>query len=464
MPLRTLAGAAFAGLLVTSCRDGTGPDAPLAGSIAIVPVFESSAAALVPVERLRVVLLRKDSVTVAKDTVFDLVAGQDSVDLAINVTLLSTSEQFFLEMQLINAAQDTVFRGGPTIVTASTSASDPTVTEILLVYTGTGFDATAVQITTTTESAFFGETVNLAADALDATGNPIPGTPIKWSSVNSAAGSFPDDESGAFVAGTVRGPALVAATLLTGPTDTATVMVQPPPSAIAITSGNDQTGGIGAALPQPLVVTVTAAGNLGVEGVEVMFSVAASNGSLSATSVSTDSQGMAQVTWTLGTSPGPMQATATLPAFSGVPSVTFDATAQAVAFKWNNDLGGNWSDPANWDLGIVPGAGSTVNVDLDGTYTVNLDVVADVDVLTLGAAMGTQTLAIAANSLTLNMASTVGANGVIDMSGGTLNGVGTLSVSGSFNWTGGTISDAGVLRIATGAASSSFGRLVPGRR
>ena len=136
-----------------SCNDGTGPD-ELVGGLAIVPVFESSAAALVPVERLRVVLLREDSVTVAKDTVFDLVAGQDSVDLAINVTLLSNSEQFFLEMQLINAAQDTVFRGGPTIVTASTSANDPTVAEIVLVYTGTGFDATAVQIMTTTASAF----------------------------------------------------------------------------------------------------------------------------------------------------------------------------------------------------------------------------------------------------------------------------------------------------------------------
>lgn len=467
MPLRTLASAAFAWLLVTSCRDGTGPDAPLAGSIAIVPVFESSAAALVPVERLRVVLLREDSVTVAKDTVFDLVAGQDSVDLAINVTLLSSSERFFLEMQLINAAQDTVFRGGPTIVTASTSAGTASVVEILLVYTGTGSDAATVRITTTTERAFFGETVGLAAEALDATGNPIPGTPIKWSSVNPAAGSFPDDESGAFVAGMVRGPALVAATLLTGPTDTAAVMVQPPPSAIAITTGDDQTGGIGAALPQPLVVTVTAADNQGVEGVEVVFSVAAGNGSLSATSVFTDAQGMAQVIWTLGSVPGTMQATATVPA-AGDASVMFVATAQAVAFRWLNTGGGNWSDPTNWDLGAVPGSGSTVVIDVDGIYTVNLDVVADVDVLTLGAAMGTQTLAIAANSLTLNMASTVGANGVIDMSGGTLNGTGTLSVSGSFNWTGGTIDGTGrliiepdaTLMIGGGAKTLSGGRVL----
>ncbi|MCH7548069.1 MAG: hypothetical protein IH969_00790, partial [Candidatus Krumholzibacteriota bacterium] len=444
---RALAGAFFLSLLFVSCKDGTGPDV-LVGSLAIVPVFESSAAALVPVERLRVVLLRADSVTVAKDTVFDLVAGQDSVDLAISVTLLSSSEQFFLEMQLINAAQDTVFRGGPTIVTASTSASDPTEAVILLVYTGIGSDATAVQITTTTESALFGETANLAAEALDAMGTPIPDTPIKWSSVNPAAGSFLDDESGAFVAGNLRGPALVAATLLTGPTDTAAVMVQPPPSAIAITTGDNQTGGIGAALSQPIVVTVTAADGQGVEGVEVVFSVAAGNGSLSATSVFTDAQGMAQVIWTLGASPGPMQATATLPAFSAVPSVTFDATAQAVVFKWTNASGGNWSDPANWELGIVPGAGSTVNIDLAGTYTVNLDVNAAIDMLTLGAVTGTQTLVIATNSLTLSGAvSTVGANGVVNLSGSMLAGTSGMSVSGTFNWTGGAIDGTGRLII-----------------
>ena len=85
---RALAGACFLSLLVVSCNDGTGPD-ELVGSLAIVPVFESGAAARVPVERLRVVLLREDSVTVAKDTVFDLEAGQDSVDLAVDVVLLS---------------------------------------------------------------------------------------------------------------------------------------------------------------------------------------------------------------------------------------------------------------------------------------------------------------------------------------------------------------------------------------
>ena len=164
-----------------------------------------------------------------------------------------------------------------------------------------------------------------------------------------------------------------------------------------------------------------------------------------------------------------MQATATLPAFSAVPSVTFDATAQAVVFMWTNASGGNWSDPANWELGIVPGAGSTVNIDLAGTYTVNLDVNAAIDMLTLGAVTGTQTLAIATNSLTLSGAvSTVGANGVVNLSGSMLAGTSGMSVSGTFNWTGGAsdgtgrliIEPVGTLTLGGGAKTLSGGRVL----
>jgi hypothetical protein len=361
-----------------SCHDGTGPDAPLVGHVAIVPLFESSAAGIVPVERLHVTLLRFDSTTVAADDTLDIDPSADSVDVSVEVVLLAQSEQFFLEMELIDPAGNIVFQGGPTVVTASSSAETAEPVEVVFTYTGVGSSAVDVVIATRTAMAFFGETVVLAADALDGVGDPIPGTPIKWSSVDAAAGTFPDDESGSFVAGSVRGPALVAATLLTGPADTAAVLVQPLPTAIAITGGNDQMGPVGTALPLPLGVTVTASDGLGVEAVEVVFAVQAGNGSLSATSVFTDAQGQASVTWTLGTTPGPMQATAAVPAAGGA-SVTFDATAQAIAFQWINVGGGNWSDPASWDLGAVPGSGSTVNIDLDGTYTVALDVAAAVE-------------------------------------------------------------------------------------
>ena len=124
-----------------------------------------------------------------------------------------------------------------------------------------------------------------------------------------------------------------------------------------------------------------------------------------------------------------------------------------ITFRWRNALGGNWSDPTNWDLGSVPSVGSTVIIDLAGIYTVNLDVVADVGVLTLGATTGTQTLSIAANTLTLSTASTVGANGVISMSGGTVSGV-QLTVAGAFTAglgatvTLGTLEISGVLSVS----------------
>jgi len=85
----------------------------------------------------------------------------------------------------------------------------------------------------------------------------------------------------------------------------------PAPSAIAQVSGSSQTGTVGQALPQPLVVKVTAASGAGVSGVSVILAVTAGGGHLSATSVSTDAQGVASVVWTLGTKPGTKNDTTT---------------------------------------------------------------------------------------------------------------------------------------------------------
>ena len=454
-PWRTVAGVATVWALVASCGELAGPDSPPTGHIMFYPVFESTAASLVPVERLLVTLMRSDSVTIAAADTIDLVAGQDSIDLGIEVILLQSAEQFFLDLKLIDAAGDTVFRGS-SIVTASPTGETGEVQQIPLSYTGTGSAAVSVQVTTPVAKVFFGDTVQIGAVALDSVGEPIPGTPVRFSSLTPSAGSFSDDESGLFIAGSVRGDALVEARLLTGPADTGSVSVQSPPAAVGITSGNSQTGPIGAPLPSPLAVTVNGTDSLGVEGVLVVFA-AVGNGSVSVDSVLTDSLGVAQAVWTLGTTPGAQQATATVPAISA--SVTFDATATAVLFKWTNAGGGNWSDPTNWDVGVVPGTGDDVIIDLDGTYGVNLDVSASVNTLTLGAASGSQTLVVASNTLTMAGTSTVGANGVLALSGATamLTGAGTLSVSGAFIWSQGTVGAGGDIQIETTGTLSLAG-------
>jgi uncharacterized Zn-binding protein involved in type VI secretion len=93
--------------------------------------------------------------------------------------------------------------------------------------------------------------------------------------------------------------------------ETITVLRDPPPAgtaAIAVVSGNNQTGPIGTALPQPLVVQLTNAQNQPAPaGTPVTFRVTEGNGLLNllpAVQVNTDGQGRAQVAFTLGTRAG----------------------------------------------------------------------------------------------------------------------------------------------------------------
>src|SRR5215475_3354747 len=130
---------------------------------------------------------------------------------------------------------------------------------------------------------------------------------------------------------------------------------------------------------------------------------------------------------------------------------TLHRTAWAEDIAWKNPVSGNWGTPGNWNPAKVPDAADNAIITVSGTYTVTLDVTATVTAVTLGGASGTQTLAIAANALTLTGPSTVDTQGVLNMSGGVLSGGDDLTVNGAFNWSGGTQSGTGTTTIgATG--------------
>jgi hypothetical protein len=97
----------------------------------------------------------------------------------------------------------------------------------------------------------------------------------------------------------------------------------PPPSAVAIVSGNDQVGLVGQVLSVPLVVKVTA-NSSPVTGATVNFAVATGTATLSPSSTTTDAVGQAKTQVTLGSSPGNVTITATVA--NTVLSTTFTAT------------------------------------------------------------------------------------------------------------------------------------------
>lgn len=82
---------------------------------------------------------------------------------------------------------------------------------------------------------------------------------------------------------------------------------------------------------------------------------------------------------------------------------------------WANTGGGNWNDPANWNPAQVPGPCSMVSIDLDGTYTIEVDTNVDVWSIQLGAASGIQTLNTNGFGIEVQDFSQVGIHGVLNM-------------------------------------------------
>ena len=330
--LLAVAGAVTFSLL--SCRDSAGPGGERTATFAIRPVIETGVAGIVPLARARVVLTRTSN-EVAYDNLFDIPPGADSLTLTLEVPVFSPDEVFTLTVAFIDTAGDTAFRGGPVEVTASSgsgsggSGSTSTPIDLPITYTGVGVDAVAVEIEPPIGAILFGDTVPVQAVARRADGTAIPGTPIAWRSLDETRATFrapsngPPQYAGDVIAQLQRGDARLVAQLLTGPADTASLLVQPVPSAIATVAGTSQSGVVATTLPQSLVARVTAADAVGVEGVWVRF--IPTSGTVSPDSALTDATGSAGGTWTLGTVSGAQSTAATVARLTGQ-SATFPAT------------------------------------------------------------------------------------------------------------------------------------------
>ena len=99
----------------------------------------------------------------------------------------------------------------------------------------------------------------------------------------------------------------------------------PPPTRLSIISGENQQGFTGEPLANPFIVQVHDQYGNPMAGVPVTFTVSETDGMLSATAVTTDSDGQAKTTLTLGTDPGTVTVEASVEGISQ--AVTFNAEA-----------------------------------------------------------------------------------------------------------------------------------------
>jgi len=97
------------------------------------------------------------------------------------------------------------------------------------------------------------------------------------------------------------------------------------PASLRVDSGNAQEGVVGQALPNPVAITVLDVGGRPIQDARVTFSLAPGGGTLTPSSMQTNSNGQAQAQWTLGTQTGTVVATANV---TGVTSATFTATVR----------------------------------------------------------------------------------------------------------------------------------------
>jgi adhesin/invasin len=187
----------------------------------------------------------------------------------------------------------------------------------------------------------------LVVEVTDAFGNPVEGVPITWT---------PDVGSVSETATTTDGSGRTSVTRTLGPTagtQTTTAssgelagspvvfshtVTAGSASGVLIVAGNEQRAPPGTTLPEDLVVQVVDQDGNAVVGAAVTWVVTAGGGTLSPTTGTTDADGRAATTWTLGASVGTNTAQAIV---SGVGQAEFTATAAAGSASELRIISGN---------------------------------------------------------------------------------------------------------------------------
>ena len=196
-----------------------------------------------------------------------------------------------------------------------------------------------------TQSVTAGTTVPLTVETDNTAGFPLGGSTVNWTVVSPAIGATlsnattsagPNGQSidNLSIFSSVSGLVQVKATLANDATQSKTfsITVSAPVTVtqFQIVSGGNQSAIVNSSFSQPLVVKVTTNAGPGAN-IPVQFAVLAGSVFLSATSVNTDSSGMAQVFATAGSVTGGASVVASLASTAGIGSVSFALTVLSQA-------------------------------------------------------------------------------------------------------------------------------------
>jgi adhesin/invasin len=197
---------------------------------------------------------------------------------------------------------------------------------------------------------------SLVVRVLDPFGNPVAGVDVEWAADQGSVdpGSVTTGSDGRASTYRILGSAAGSQTAtassagLEGSPVTFTSHAAPGSAdELVRVSGNDQSAGPGAELPDPLIVRLVDGQGNGVPGRPVSWVIGAGGGHVESPNTNTDSDGEASTRWTLGSS-----GTNTLNAVvSGVGVVTFTALATNGG---GGGGGGGGGEPARLDFRVQP--------------------------------------------------------------------------------------------------------------
>ena len=212
---------------------------------------------------------------------------------------------------------------------------------------------------------FAGDEIALRATARDPDGRVVSNVDVTFALSETTTGSVSPTSATTNTSGvastTITLPdddAVITATATGYGSDSADITITARPSDLEAVSGNNQTGAPGSALSEPFVLRFVNSDDEPVSGALVSFSVESGGGSLSASSDTTDADGNAETTLTLGTSGtrNTVRASVDSDDYPGVSSITFTADAflpaEAIIPANGDELTGQAGEALDEDLTV----------------------------------------------------------------------------------------------------------------
>lgn len=300
--------------------------------------------------RIRLMDLRG---AVARDTTIGFPLNQQSLSIALSVTIQGTEQQFNAIVELRDASGTVQFSGTEHVTARDASRPAATGVSVTLQYVGPAASAKSITVSPAEASVLPGASQTLIATATDQAGAPVPNLLVSWTSSDTTIARVTSTGSISATA-TARGPrGTVTFTARTpnGVAGTARLTVLPQAARLVVISGSGQTGVALSTLGTPFTVEVQATDGGKVAGALVNFQAVTAGGDVSAAAVATDASGRATTLLKLGRNAGSYAFEAT----SGtLTSVSVAATATAAPVGVPTQLIPLTPLPTSFKVGVEP--------------------------------------------------------------------------------------------------------------